>query len=411
MRMNRLTGIVFLLMGFFVFFVCPALAAPKVGTTIKVGGLFDITGPTSIVGAPFADGARDYFRYVNKKGGINGLQTEIIAIDYQYNVQKSMSGFERLSEKENMLGLIGWGSVDVPLLLTKAEEKHVPIISAAARSEAVVGKLHPYGFSIAGSYAEECLSQLAWIRNDAKNRGIAKPRVAFLHVRGTRPDLDRLKKINAFKKSGVELVISELIHSKAMSAASEMARVKEKNVDYVMCEMTVKPTVLALKEAKKLGMKARFCGLFFTANKIMLKLVDAAKAQRDYFASSPVAFTDQGDIEGVKIIQKFTGESHKPVQFVAGWAGAMFLVRGLEKAKITSDMTVIDARKALRDALESIKNARMDGLTMPITMTSQNHRGTKGFRIYKVNWAGKAFEEFPGNFTPSEDLYNDLYKY
>ena len=39
---------------------------------IKIGMTPDLTGRTSEVGIPWADGIKDYFQYINEKGGING---------------------------------------------------------------------------------------------------------------------------------------------------------------------------------------------------------------------------------------------------------------------------------------------------------------------------------------------------
>ena len=48
------------------------LAAPTMAAkTIKIGGLFDITGGTGSVGTPYAEGVRDYVRFINEGGGIN----------------------------------------------------------------------------------------------------------------------------------------------------------------------------------------------------------------------------------------------------------------------------------------------------------------------------------------------------
>lgn len=409
MRTNRCIALFCLLAAGLMYWACNCFAETKVGPKIKLGGLFDISGPTNEIGAPFADGARDYIHSVNKGGGINGLQVELIVIDYQYDIQKSTAGFVRLSEKEDVLGIIGWGSVDTPLLLPKAEEKSISIISAAARTTAVVGKLHPYGFSIAGSYAEEYATFLEWIRRDAQKKGISKPKVAYLHVRGTRPDLEVLKKINAFERLGGTLEISELIDANAMSATSEMLRVKEKGVDYVICALTVSPTVLALKEARKLGFKAVFCSGAFSSNENMLDLTASANAEQDMVCASPVAFMNQTTVEGIKKIRAFTGGSSRPVQYVTGWVGAMALVKGLERAKISSETLTVEAKRALQNGLESIRNESMDGLTKPMTFTEKSHRGTKGFRLYNVNWKNKTFEELPGDFTVSEDLYRDLY--
>ncbi len=60
----------------------PALAAD----TVKIGGIFDITGATSDVGADYAVAAKDAVAYINANGGINGKKLEMVANDYAYNI-------------------------------------------------------------------------------------------------------------------------------------------------------------------------------------------------------------------------------------------------------------------------------------------------------------------------------------
>src|SRR2546430_17334814 len=57
------------------FVLCAAAAvraqAPA-GGDIKVGGIFDLTGITSDVGKPFAQGVRDGVSWTNENGGVKG---------------------------------------------------------------------------------------------------------------------------------------------------------------------------------------------------------------------------------------------------------------------------------------------------------------------------------------------------
>ena len=48
---------------------------------IKIGGIFDITGATSDVGADYAVAAKDAIAYINANGGVNGRSIEIVAND------------------------------------------------------------------------------------------------------------------------------------------------------------------------------------------------------------------------------------------------------------------------------------------------------------------------------------------
>ena len=53
------------------------------GDTIKVGVLGPLTGDVSVYGQAVVNGAALYMKQVNEKGGVNGKQLEIIAMDEQ----------------------------------------------------------------------------------------------------------------------------------------------------------------------------------------------------------------------------------------------------------------------------------------------------------------------------------------
>ena len=60
-----------------------ASGAAASGDTIKVGVLGPLTGDVSVYGQAVVNGATLYLKQVNEKGGINGKQLEIIAMDEQ----------------------------------------------------------------------------------------------------------------------------------------------------------------------------------------------------------------------------------------------------------------------------------------------------------------------------------------
>jgi branched-chain amino acid transport system substrate-binding protein len=62
---------------------------------ILFGVMYDQTGPTSVWGVPVAQGARDYTRLINKKGGINGHSIEWVEHEMGYKVPNAIEGYER----------------------------------------------------------------------------------------------------------------------------------------------------------------------------------------------------------------------------------------------------------------------------------------------------------------------------
>ena len=63
------------------------------GDTIKIGMIFDKTGPTVTIQGPLADGAKTYFRYVNDQGGINGRKLKWIHEDDRYTIPTPKKSF------------------------------------------------------------------------------------------------------------------------------------------------------------------------------------------------------------------------------------------------------------------------------------------------------------------------------
>ena len=61
-------------------------AAPS---AIKIGAIFDRSGPTSDVGVPYSDGVLAYVAYVNSRGGIKGRKIQLLSQDTSYNVARS----------------------------------------------------------------------------------------------------------------------------------------------------------------------------------------------------------------------------------------------------------------------------------------------------------------------------------
>ncbi|MFZ4438760.1 MAG: ABC transporter substrate-binding protein, partial [Syntrophales bacterium] len=79
--------------------------------TIKIGGIFDITGGTGDVGTPYAEAARDYLNYVNKQGGVNGKKIELIDTDYSYKIPQAVSAYKDQVSK-GVIAILGWGTGD-----------------------------------------------------------------------------------------------------------------------------------------------------------------------------------------------------------------------------------------------------------------------------------------------------------
>jgi branched-chain amino acid transport system substrate-binding protein len=83
-----IVGVVFSLTGL-------AQAAEK----IYVPMLTYTTGPYAPGGIPVDQGFRDYFKYVNATGGVNGVMLDWETCEFGYNTDRGVECYERIKSK------------------------------------------------------------------------------------------------------------------------------------------------------------------------------------------------------------------------------------------------------------------------------------------------------------------------
>src|SRR2546428_13893481 len=70
-------------------------ASAQAQQEIKVGGIFDLTGITSDVGKPYAQGVRDAVAWTNENGGVNGKKIPLVDVGYGYKKPGGGGGHKR----------------------------------------------------------------------------------------------------------------------------------------------------------------------------------------------------------------------------------------------------------------------------------------------------------------------------
>ena len=114
-----------------------AVSAASSGETIKVGVMGPLTGNVSVYGQAVVNGATLYLKQVNEKGGINGKQLEIIAMDEQGDATQAVTCFTKMCD-QGITALVG-DVTTTPTLAVVAESQdyNMPMVTASATAEAV----------------------------------------------------------------------------------------------------------------------------------------------------------------------------------------------------------------------------------------------------------------------------------
>jgi len=344
--------------------------------TVKVGALVDMTGGTSDVGKPYADGIRDCVKWFNENGGINGKKIELILLDYGYKIPQAIAIYKQF-KREKVVAIHGWGTGDTEALSKFVTKDKIPYFSASYSEHITNPKNNPYNFLVGATYSDQARIALKFI----KDKGDKKT-VAFIYNDtgfGRSPFFPDGEEYA--KKIGVKLVDKQVVDLKALDATSQLLNLSKAKAEYALVQETYMATSTILKDAKKLGLDTRFIGLNWTFGKTIIEL--AKDAAEGFYGTSSFAFWDQTDIEGIKFLHELNKKYHpdvtyREVNYIQGFSSMYVLLSALKMTKGELN------GENIKNTLESFKDFSTMGLTAPVTFTKESHKGVTSLRIYQV---------------------------
>ncbi len=370
-----------------------SLALCFVGTTamaaktIKIGGLFDITGGTGSVGTPYAEGVRDYVRYLNENGGINGMKIELLDVDYAYKIPQALAAYKKF-KSAGVVAIQGWGTGDTEAMSPIITKDHIPYMSASYSEHLTNATITPYNFMVGTTYADQARVALKYIATNWTDKS-RKPRVALIYNDtgfGRSPFFDvdyhghHFPAAEAYAKEvGVDVVCTPVVGLRALDATPQLLSMKQKDPDYaIVQETSVMATIL--KDAKKLGLRTKFFALNWAMSQ--QTMLNAGAAAEGCYWTNPFATWADVHLPGVKKAREISEKYHpgkvQLVNYFQGYTAMLVMAEAISRieGKITGEK--------IKDALESLKDFDTGGLTVPITFTKKSHKGSLGLRIYQV---------------------------
>ncbi len=341
---------------------------------IVIGHLADITGPTSAVGKPYADGVQAYADWINAHGGINGKKVRLLRSDYAYKIPEALNLYKKFKTVDRVLAIQGWGTGDTEALTKMVAKDKIPYFSASYSAHLTDPKKSPYNFFIAADYTTQLRAGLKYIMDNWKEK--RKPKLAFIypdHPYGKAP-IPGGKKYA--EELGFEIVGEENVGLRAIEATTQLLNLKKNEPDFAWIGGTTPSTAVILKDAKKLGMKTKFLINIWGNDENLIKLAgDAANGALGLQAAA--VYGD--DVPGMKTIMEVTNGQHQMTHFIRGWVSMMVMCEGLKRADAAGDLT----GPGLKKALETLRDFDTQGLTAPITYTSTDHRPNMSAKIYE----------------------------
>jgi branched-chain amino acid transport system substrate-binding protein len=348
---------------------------------IKVGAIFDLTGPTSDVGTTFSEGIRGYVDWLNSKGGLEHHPIDLVFQDYGYKVDLAEQLYSQFVQ-EGVVAFMGWGTGDTEALRGRVADDKMPFASASFSHVLGDPKEAPYNFLLGTSYSDQLAIVLDYIKENHPAGG-PPPIVALMHHPspfGLSPYEQGGRDYAAAK--GIKLEAHEMPRG-STDYTAELTKIRESGAQYIVFQNTSGPASVAIKNAHDLGLQAKFFCLNWCTNEVMTKLAgDAAEGLIGSVLFSPPGEGVTGLDDAAAYLQQHGSTlDDKGFLYGQGWTMMRVMLEGVRR-------TVADQKELkgenIKASMESIHDFDTGGVTPPITFGPDDHRGTRGMRLYQV---------------------------
>ncbi len=353
---------------------------------IKIGALYDATGPTSDTGWHYVDGLRDYFRHLNEEmGGVaDGVKINFMGTDYQYKIPLALTAYSKFVKQDNVSAIIGWGTGDSEALKGKIVQDQIPYLSVSLSQHLVWPP--KWNFIPVTTYADHVRTVMKYFKDNwTENRD---PRMALIYNDSSygRAPVEAAEKYAPV--IGIDLVGKEIVGLQDLEATSQLLRIKEARADFVFIQETFTATATVLKDAKKLDMgNVTFFGNIYGTGQKVVEL--AGEAAEGYFGVMAFPLWDE-EGEGVAFARELNAKYHPDVnyrepQYITGVVNAMIMQRAIE---IALEANGGDPQKVsgpeIRKGMQNISDFDPMGLTTRINYSANDHRGAKGVKLVTI---------------------------
>jgi branched-chain amino acid transport system substrate-binding protein len=352
--------------------------------TVKLGGIFDLSGATADVGTPYAEGVKGFVEDWNKQG--DGPQIELISEDYKYDVAVAERLYSRL-KSEGVVAVQGWGTGDTEALRGRITADRLPFMSASYADTLVDPAETPYNFVVATTYSDQMRLALEHIAETAPDAQVA----VFHHDSpfGESPLAAGEEKANELGL-GFE---TYAMPAEATDYVPQLNRAKGQGAKFVVIQNVSTPGAQLAKNIKEQGLDMTVVCLNWCGDEQFIELAgEAAAGALGVLPFAPATADAEGLTEPSEYLSSAGGNlEDQGVHYVQGWYTMAVMAEAIKAAAENGEVT----GDTVKSALEELPAFDTGGISAPIDFSAESHGGMPGSKIYEVK---------DGKWTEATDL-------
>lgn len=360
--------------------------AAMAAETIKIGGLFSVTGPASFLGEPEKKTLELLVADLNVKGGINGQKLEAVIYDTAGDTTKALQLATKLIRNDKVVAIIGPSTTGESMaVLALTEKMKIPLISCAA-----------------GIKITEPVKERTWTFKTPANDHVAAEKILNYMAKQKQKNIALLTVTDGFGASGREqlkelaakkgfnIVADETYGPKDTDMTPQLTKIRGSKADAVICWGTNPGPAIITKNIKQLGVKIPVYMSHGVASKKYIELATPAAAEGVMLPAGKLAIYEmlpKNDPQQ-KLLRDYDAAYKKAYGTEASTFGgyaydAFLLVANAIKTKGATPAQI-------RDGLEQTR--KLVSVSGIFTMSANDHNGLdlSAFEMVKVtkgDWA------------------------
>ncbi|MBA2730711.1 MAG: ABC transporter substrate-binding protein [Euzebyaceae bacterium] len=358
------------------------------GEPIVIGALFDLSGATSDIGVPYAEGIQAYAEWRNANGGIEGRQIELNGNDYAYEVPQAEQLYSQYVS-EGAVAIQGWGTGDTEALRTKIAQDEIPFMSASYSEELASPEEAPYNFVIATTYSDQLRIALKYI---AEQAGGERVEVAVFHHDSPFGESPLEDGRTYVEEEGLDIGYETYaMPSGATDYVGQLSQAQQQGAEYIVVQNVTSPGAQLARDIAGQGLDVQLFCLNWCGDEIFTDL--AGDAAEGTLGILPWAPPQQAEgLDDVTSYLESQGQTLTDVglHFTQAWFTMAAMAQGIENV-ITAGEEVTGP--AIKEALEEMGSFETP-VSVPIEFSAESHAGMDGARVYQVE---------DGTWTPITD--------
>ncbi|MES2510075.1 MAG: ABC transporter substrate-binding protein [Pseudomonadota bacterium] len=310
-------------------------------SAIVIGQSVALTGPSSSLGLPFAQGAKLFFDRLNAGGGVNGRKVELVTLDDAGNPANAVANTQKLLA-QGVFSLFGYyGSPQITAAYPAIKDGEVLMFAPMSGADEFRGAVYPNIYTMRPGYSEEA----AAIMRHAETLGAKK--LAILYAADSE-SMSALDSSERTMQGGANLV--------AKAPIADVAKVIAAKPESVLLIADSRAAAAAIRDLRAKNFRGPVYGYSNTGESLLAEQLGAAGA--GVVVMRVVPRSDNQKLAVVRDLQADALEAKAGkvnVYMLEGYIAARTFTEALRR--IPKDPT----RAKLRKAIDSIDEVSVGG--------------------------------------------------